>query len=188
MLYRCPHSWCERCFEDRRQLFNHTRRCIQTRRVLLGPASQNEAQPAATGDATASLPQSSCIGSPGGTEAPTSATDSPMADGTLDDYEAQHLAFMEECHQNQAASQRSTSGLTEEVMSFLMRALSGQCKSLSLQLSWLTSPMVPYSVCASHSKLYYMIVLLSAACLHRQGICRAVKGLPASCLGGPPHS
>lgn len=50
----------------------------------------------------------------------------PVANGTFDDYEMQHLAFMEECHQACEDSAPSALGFTAEVMTFLMRALSGE--------------------------------------------------------------
>ena len=48
---------------------------------------------------------------------------------TLDEYDGRHLAYMEECHQPRARSTECTSDLTTQVMSVLMRTLSGdsQC-------------------------------------------------------------
>ena len=48
---------------------------------------------------------------------------------TLDEYDEQHLAYMEDvCHQTRARSTECTSDLTTQVMSVLMRTLSGDSR------------------------------------------------------------
>ena len=134
MVHTCSNSWCDKGFEPERDLFYHSRVCRQ--RLWWGHARGITAlEKDATPDIPVHTPPQVPLSHeslPSGADVAIPGVDLDMSthpSRTLDEYDDQHLAHMEECHQTCARSTECTSDLTTQVMSVLMRTLSGdsQC-------------------------------------------------------------
>ena len=124
MAHVCANSWCERAFDTERALFHHSRVCRQNNwrghprenRALDKDAMPNAAiyAPSQLPLLPESLPSNASLVTPNMDMSDLSAPN-PCS---LEECDEQHLAFIEECYQ--------TSDLAAEVMSLLMRNLTGE--------------------------------------------------------------